>query len=240
MTINIPNQITLARLGLSGVFFALLVQVSFDRTRPSTLLLAACFWLFLVASLSDVLDGLLARMWRQVTTFGRVLDPVVDKVLVCGAYVFFASQHFYDPSQRVNVTGVEPWMAVLILLRELLVSAIRAQRESTGHDFSANWVGKVKMFVQSATACVILGHLAWFPAMSGLARACVWLTVIVTAASTIAYLRRAAAFLNPGCDESSVRDAATAAAAPRSVAQERLRPMPPGGSMPRAAERAAV
>ncbi len=191
MRINIPNQITLARLAISILFFALISRVSYRVAAPPTWLLAACFWIFLVAALSDVLDGLLARAWQQVTAFGRVLDPVVDKVLVCGAYVFFCSPHFWDAAAGRNVTGVEPWMVVLILLRELLVSAIRAQRESQGHDFSAVWIGKVKMFAQCATACVILGHLAWYPGLADLARGCVLATVAITTISIIAYVGRA-------------------------------------------------
>lgn len=194
MRINIPNQITIGRLLLTIVFFALLTRYS--AAKPEThWILAMCFWIYLVAALTDLLDGYLARTWQQVTAFGRVMDPVVDKVMVCGAFVFFASSHFAVPD-RGNIAGVEAWVPVLILLREFLVSAIRSFSESQGVDFAANWVGKIKSFVQFTTVCVILGVLAWYePQLSLLRKGCIWATVIVTAASIIAYMRRAHAIV---------------------------------------------
>lgn len=196
MKITIPNQITIGRLVLAIVFFALLTQYSVAAEPARHWLLAASFWLFLAAALSDVLDGWLARTWGQVTPFGRIVDPVVDKVLVCGAFIFFAGSNFYDAQRQENVTGIAPWMAVLILLRELLVSAVRSFMEAQGTEFAANWIGKLKMFVQSATACIVLGVLAWYPVtLAWLRETCVWATVIVTALSIVAYAHRARAVL---------------------------------------------
>ena len=200
MRINVPNQITLGRLAASIVFFVLLslyhAPHDWAAEPAARSLLAASFWLYLVAALSDFVDGYLARMWRQETSFGRVVDPVADKVMVCGAFVFFASSHFADPVTHKNVTGVEAWMVVLILLRELLVSAIRSFSESQGRDFAANWVGKIKSFVQFTTVCVILGVHAWFEDTLGWLRiGCIWATVIVTALSIVAYLQRARSFV---------------------------------------------
>lgn len=192
MQMNVPNQITLARLALTLVFFGLLSGYSAAREPSDRWLLSVGFWVYLLAALTDIVDGYLARTWGQVTVFGRVLDPVVDKVMVCGAFVFFASPHFYDPVTRSNITGVDAWMAVLILLRELLVSALRSFSESQGQAFGANWVGKAKSFVQFATACVVLSVLAWHrESLAWLRIGCVWLTVAVTAGSIIAYLIRA-------------------------------------------------
>ncbi len=233
MRINIPNQITLGRLALSVVFFALLSFVDFAKGADQSTLLAAAFWVFLVAALTDVLDGWLARAWGQVTSFGRVVDPVVDKVIVCGAFIFFASRHFFDPKAGANVTGVAPWMVIVVLLRELLVSAIRSFSESSGDSFAANWVGKVKMFVQSATVCVVLGVLAWFPtSLAWLRETMVWATVIVTAVSIVAYVGRARRFMltrealggapsapTPPNDPAQRADARPTAGATRAVSQ---------------------
>lgn len=197
MRITLPNQITLGRLALAIIFFVILAFFDASRLDATRWVLNLSFWLFLAAALADVLDGLLARMMNQVTSFGRVVDPVVDKVMVCGAFVYFASHHFHAGGR--NLTDVAPWMVLVILLRELLVSALRSHSESTGQDFGANWAGKFKMFVQSATVCVILGQLAWHePALSWLRTGFVWLTVIVTALSTLPYVRRAHAFLLSG------------------------------------------
>jgi len=197
MRINIPNQITLGRLVLAIVFFILLSF--YDPNDPGRQwILSAGFWVVLVAVLSDIVDGYLARTWKQVTSFGRICDPVVDKVVVCGAFVFFASGLFDDHELGKNITGVAPWMAVLILVRELLISAIRSFSEGQGVSFAANWVGKAKMVVQSVTVCVILGVLAWHRdnrLMQYLRVICIWATIVVTALSIIAYVNRARAFV---------------------------------------------
>ncbi len=194
MRINLPNQITLGRLGLAVVFFALLSCFDAGQLDSQRWLLIVCFWLFLAASITDILDGLLARMLHSVTSFGRILDPVADKVMVCGAFVLFTSRHFWDGSE--NITGVEPWMVVVILTRELLVSGVRSHVEAEGQEFGASWVGKLKMVVQSTTVCVVLCQLAWnFESWAPVRIACVWLTVVVTALSAVSYIHRARAFL---------------------------------------------
>ncbi len=199
---NLPNRITLLRLGMAVVFFAVLSFYAAGNLGTRWILPAA-FWIYLAAAISDVIDGWLARAWNQVTAFGRVFDPVVDKVLVCGAFVFLAGPGFIDPATRVSESGVAPWMVVLILFRELLVSAIRALAEAQGTAFAANWVGKLKMFVQSATVCVVLGVLAWHRETLGWLRvASIWITVLVSAWSIYAYLLRAREllFTRPGTD----------------------------------------
>jgi CDP-diacylglycerol--glycerol-3-phosphate 3-phosphatidyltransferase len=196
MKINIPNQITLGRLALAVVFFALLSCFDAGRIADLRWLLHVSFWVFLVAALTDIIDGLLARMMKSVTSFGRILDPVVDKVIVCGAFVLFASRQFWDTRTNVNITDVQPWMVIVIITRELLVSAVRSHAEGEGQEFGASWVGKLKMFVQSLTICVILAQLAWnVGAWAPVRTACVWVTVIVTALSALSYLHRARRFL---------------------------------------------
>lgn len=196
MRINLPNQITLGRLGLAIVFFALLSCFDAGRIDDLRWLLHVSFWVFLVAALTDIVDGLLARMMRSVTSFGRILDPVVDKVMVCGAFILFGSRQFWDSQANVNITDVQPWMVIVIISRELLVSAMRSHAEGEGQEFGASWVGKLKMFVQSVTVCVVLGQLAWnLGALQPLRTVCVWVTVIVTALSAASYLHRARAFL---------------------------------------------
>ena len=199
MRINLPNQITLGRLILAIVFFVLLGRYSYGRGDPRWL--DVCGLLFIVAALSDILDGYLARKHNQVTSFGRVLDPFVDKVLVCGAFVFFCGPAFVDPLSGHNVSEVRPWMVVLILGRELLVTGLRGFSESKGDAFGANVFGKAKMLLQSVTVPVILlfvGHeksVFGSPDLVWIKPAFVWLTVAGTAASLVAYLFQAKAIL---------------------------------------------
>jgi CDP-diacylglycerol--glycerol-3-phosphate 3-phosphatidyltransferase len=194
MRINIPNQITLGRLGLAIVFVALLSSFDATRLEEQRWLLVVCFWVFLVAALADILDGVLARMLKEVTSFGRVLDPVVDKILVCSAFVLFASPHFCNSDG--NITGVRAWMVVVILTRELLVSAVRSHAESGGTEFGAVWSGKLKMFVQSFAACAILAELGWnLTVLTPVRVVAVWATVVITAGSAVLYIHRARKFL---------------------------------------------
>ena len=192
MKINLPNQITLGRLLLAVIFFALLAR--FDvRAKETVWILDLCFVLFIVAAGTDWLDGYLARKRNEVTAFGRVLDPFVDKVLVCGTFVFLAGPGFQDAGGE-QVTRLAPWMVVLIVGRELLVTGLRGFSESKGVSFGASAYGKAKMVLQSITAPTLLFFVAHFdrwpsgPSLAWIKTALVWLTVAVTALSMIPYL----------------------------------------------------
>lgn len=198
MRINLPNQITLARLALSIVFFICLAQFN-ARQEPLRLwLLDVSAALFIVAGLSDIVDGYLARKHNQVTSFGRVLDPFVDKILVIGAYVFLAGDRFLDAA-GAKISDVAPWMVVVILGRELLVTSLRGEKESSGESFGATFYGKAKMALQSTTVGWILLTLAHpgAPAVFAALRPwLVYLTVIVTALSLLPYLKAARSVLS--------------------------------------------
>jgi CDP-diacylglycerol--glycerol-3-phosphate 3-phosphatidyltransferase len=126
---NVPNQLTLARLVLSVVVFALIGYQSF---------LAATIT-FVIAASTDWIDGYYARKYGQVTKLGRILDPFVDKIIICGAFIFLVAEPY---------SGIKAWMAVLVVAREILVTALRAYIEQSGGDFSANMSGKLKMVFQ--------------------------------------------------------------------------------------------
>ncbi|MGD9722616.1 MAG: CDP-diacylglycerol--glycerol-3-phosphate 3-phosphatidyltransferase [Pirellulales bacterium] len=174
--LNIPNQLTVLRLLLS---VALFVLIAFEYYLVS-------FITFAVAAGTDWLDGYLARKYGQVTTLGRILDPFVDKIIVCGTFIFLAA---------VPGSGVAAWMAVLIVGRELLVTALRSFLEGEGADFSAVMSGKVKMLVQCLAALVslyALYHGAPYPApLDWLLVISVWSAVVLTVYSGAAYVHRA-------------------------------------------------
>ncbi len=196
--INLPNQITLARLVVAIIFFVCLAQ--FDAREPvrNVALLDACAILFVIAALSDAVDGYLARKHNQITSFGRVFDPFVDKLLVIGAYIFLAGDGFVDTAGR-QISDVAGWMVVVILGRELLVTSLRGVTEASGQDFSANLHGKAKMLLQSITVGWILFTLAHPEGLALCAKlrpALVYLTVIVTILSGVSYLRMARGVLS--------------------------------------------
>ncbi len=206
MNWKLPNQLTVGRVGLAAAFFVLLGLWEAE-TASGVWLLNAAFVVYIVAGVSDILDGYIARKYELETAFGRIVDPFVDKVLVVGAFVMLAGRNFailpgmgYPDDQLPHwvtggmLTGVQAWMVVAILAREFIVSAVRGFSESQGTKFPATPVGKVKMFIQSVTICTILFQLAnvsqplwavWVKA------GMVWLTVGVTLFSGFVYVGRA-------------------------------------------------
>lgn len=175
---RLPNQLTGARVALALVFFGVLAPFEFGSAtwRGDALLPLLGAGLFIVAAVTDAMDGYLARKWGVVSVFGRVMDPFADKILVLGAFVMLAGPGFVDVS-RVSqheelaldaitvgiatarpptVSGVTSWMVVLILGRELLVTSLRGLVESRGGDFSATTSGKLKMILQCVAAPAIL------------------------------------------------------------------------------------
>lgn len=190
MKLNLPNQITVGRLFLAIVFFACLSQFDAAAEPMRLWLLNLSAGLFLVAALTDVLDGYLARKHNQVTSFGRIIDPFVDKILVIGAYTFMAGERFVD-ADGAKITHVADWMVVVILGRELFVTSLRGVTESSGQSFGANFYGKLKMGLQSTTVVWVLlvlanpGPLGWLLPVSPWL---VYATVAVTLLSAIPYV----------------------------------------------------
>jgi CDP-diacylglycerol---glycerol-3-phosphate 3-phosphatidyltransferase len=151
---NLPNQLTSLRLALSVVLFALIAAEQY----------IASLVLFLIAVGTDWLDGYYARKFNQITTLGRILDPFADKVIVCGTFIFI----MVAPGMLAEPRGLQAWMVVVIVGRELLVTALRSFLEDRGSDFSANLSGKLKMVLQcvAASASLVFLHY-WRPAGDG-------------------------------------------------------------------------
>ena len=173
---TVPNIISTARLFLALVLF---VAIERELCQPALVL-------FLVAASTDWVDGWWARRFGQVSRLGRILDPLVDKVIVCGAFILLAA--------RDGSSAILPWMAVVVVVRELVVTAVRAEMERSGHDFSATLSGKLKMVLQCAAIALELFARAqpdWTLAgRSGLALAGVaaWAAVATTIWSGVDYL----------------------------------------------------
>lgn len=195
MHINLANQITLSRLVLAGLFFGLLSAFDAAHPEPRLLLLDLALGLYILAGITDVIDGYIARRRSEVTSLGRVIDPFVDKVLVCGAFIYFCSDHFVT-ADGVNISGVQTWMVVVILAREMLVTGLRGFSEAHGQRFAATIYGKIKMLVQSVSACWILGTIGFGEAIFSAEtlyltrQIAAWATVTVTLASLAGYVRR--------------------------------------------------
>ncbi|MFH1022932.1 MAG: CDP-diacylglycerol--glycerol-3-phosphate 3-phosphatidyltransferase [Planctomycetota bacterium] len=174
--LNIPNGLTVLRLVLGVVFFVLF-------TREERGYLDAALAVFLLAGITDFLDGYLARAWHLETDFGRVTDPVVDKILIAGAFILAIGRD----------AGVEAWMVVVIVAREFLIGNVRELLEGRGTPFGSLMAGKGKLVVQFVAVCAVvlyLGHgrdVVW---AHGATRVCVWLAVAATVLSGLVYLAR--------------------------------------------------
>ena len=179
---NIPNAITVARLILS---FVVLIFISLtDWWVTATIL-------FIIAALSDVLDGYLARAWNQITILGRIMDPFVDKVLIGGTLIFLVA----EPE-----SGVTPWLTFAVIGREMFITGLRSTMEQHGIDFSAQLSGKLKMGLQSVTVPVrLLSMSDWAVQSMGewagkfiiLRTVLLWGTLIITVYSGLEYTWRA-------------------------------------------------
>lgn len=176
---NLPNQLTWLRLALTMVMFCLIAWGEYGISLA----------MFLVAASTDWLDGYFARKYNLVTTLGRILDPFADKVIICGTFIYLAA---------IPGSGVRPWMAVVIVGRELLVTALRSFLEQQGADFSATLAGKLKMVLQCAAASLSLFVLAWpelavrgGQAMQATLIGVLWAAVILTVVSGVDYVRSA-------------------------------------------------
>ena len=169
---NLPNRITLSRLLLAIVFFVLLSHRYFN----------VALVIFLVAVVTDWLDGYLARKWDLSTDLGRIVDPFVDKVIICGAFIIFI---------HIAKDVIAPWMVIVIVAREFFVSSIRGFSESKGVKFASNIWGKTKMFIQSWTICALILYYAYFENIGWaeyMVGVFMWITIVVTVASGITYV----------------------------------------------------
>lgn len=188
--LNLPNRVTLGRLALAVVFFVL---VSYDKPA----VLDAALVVFVAACVTDILDGYLARKYNMVTVLGRIADPFVDKVIVCGAFVLLAGRAPASASVS-SIVPIAPWMVVVLISREFLVTSIRGYAESQGIAFGAEVAGKVKAIIQmiaggAAIYFVAHGNLPFLPARlsSHLTVSVVYIAVLITVLSAASYIDKA-------------------------------------------------
>ncbi|HBM75794.1 MAG TPA: CDP-diacylglycerol--glycerol-3-phosphate 3-phosphatidyltransferase [Clostridiaceae bacterium] len=159
---NLANKITLIRIILVPVFLILISIKSKYGIYIAT-------GVFVVAALTDKLDGYIARSRNQITTFGKFMDPLADKLLVITALV-----------SMVEVGRLRSWMVMIIITRELAVTGLRAIAASNGIVIAASWWGKLKTTVQIIAIIAVLINLPLYNVL-------IWIAVIVTVISGIDY-----------------------------------------------------
>lgn len=182
---NLPTYLTLSRIFTVPVLIWVLTSPIFPSdTRGTKEITAAA--LFFLASITDGLDGYLARKRGQITTMGMLLDPLADKLMVCGAYVTLV---------QFNPRIVPAWIAVLIIGREFLVSGLRSIAASEGFTIEASELGKLKMVVQIVSVLAAILNHRWWEWRWGaftipvdlIAHMAIWFMVTVSIVSAVDY-----------------------------------------------------
>ena len=164
---NLPNKLTLMRIILTPVFMAVLYW-GFPGADYAALAI------FIIASLTDLLDGKIARKYHLVTDFGKFADPLADKILVTAAMLWF-----------VEVGRMPAWALLVVLLREFAVSGLRMIASDKGRVIAAGWSGKVK--TASTMVCIVLMFL---PIPAEVNTLCVAVIVLTTIYSGVEYFMK--------------------------------------------------
>lgn len=176
---NVPNLLTTVRFALAIAVIALIPAKAYT----------AALIVFIVAASTDWMDGYWARKYGQVTKLGRIFDPFVDKIIICGSFIALVA---------LPESGIAAWMAVIVVGRELLVTSLRGIIEGAGGDFSATFWGKWKMVVQCFAVGFSLLGMALAPPSSlllGLRHVAIWGSVLITIYSGLDYTLAAARVL---------------------------------------------
>ena len=167
---NLPNKLTVTRVILIPFFvFALLYQGGENQTFRWV---AAT--VFIVASLTDLLDGKIARKYNLVTNFGKFMDPLADKLLVCSALICL-----------IELRQLPAWMVIIIISREFIISGFRLVASDNGIVIAASYWGKFKTTFQMIAVILLIVNL---PALTFITNLCVWAALVLTVVSLVDYL----------------------------------------------------
>src|SRR5271169_2193459 len=179
---NLPNLLTLLRIFFVPLLVAALLAdgTSLAGLERQTGLTHEIFALaiFLIAAVTDLLDGYLARRWGQVTTVGMLLDPIADKLLVSAALI-----------SLVDIHRVPAWMVILIIGREFAVSGLRSIAAASGYTITASELGKSKMAAQVTAISLVIGSIRW-PSLVDAAIIGMWVVMLFGIVSAADYFRK--------------------------------------------------
>ena len=183
---NIPNALTSIRFLLAIAVMLLIPMGNYT----------AALIIFAIAASTDWMDGYWARKYGQVTKLGRIFDPFVDKIIICGTFIALV---------EIPNSPVASWMATIVIGRELLVTSLRGMIEGAGGDFSANQLGKWKMVLQCGAVISVLCALIQpdTPLLDNIRLAFLWGAIALTVYSGIDYSRAAARIMSSNKSQSS-------------------------------------
>ena len=177
---NLPNKLTILRVVMIP-FFVLALLYNGGENQTLRYVAAA---IFIIASLTDMLDGKIARKYNLVTNFGKFMDPLADKLLVCSALICL-----------VELKELPAWMVIVIISREFIISGFRLVASDNGVVIAASYWGKFKTtFQMIAVVLLIVG----IPALSMVTTAVVWIALILTVISLVDYIAKNVNVLKEG------------------------------------------
>ena len=165
---NLPNKLTLMRVIMIPFFIVfLLVPIT---PYDNWIALA----IFILASLTDFLDGYIACKYHLVTNFGKFMDPLADKLLVCSALICL-----------IELERIPAWMVILIIAREFIISGFRLIASDNGVVIAASYWGKFKTTFQIVAVCLLIADI---PALAAVTQIVLWIAIILTVVSLVDYL----------------------------------------------------
>ena len=171
---NLPNKLTVLRVIM--IPFFVLALMADGGTNPAYRYAAAA--IFIVASLTDMLDGKIARKYNLVTNFGKFMDPLADKLLVCAALIAL-----------VEMGRIPSWVVIIIISREFIISGFRLIASDNGVVIAASYWGKFKTTFQMLMVCLMIIDLSWiWPWMGIVTEVIMWIALVLTVVSLVDYL----------------------------------------------------
>ena len=169
---NLPNKLTVLRVCMIP-FFVVMLLLNGGENQTYRYIAAA---IFIVASLTDMLDGKIARKYNQVTNFGKFMDPLADKLLVCSALICL-----------VDLKQLPAWMVIVIISREFIISGFRLVASDNGIVIAASYWGKFKTTFQMISVILLIVRI---PALTVLTQICVWTALVLTVISLVDYIAK--------------------------------------------------
>lgn len=177
---NLPNKLTILRVIMIPFFVAALL---YDGGANQNMRYVAAA-LFIIASLTDMLDGKIARKYNLVTNFGKFMDPLADKLLVCSALICM-----------IELRELPAWMVIIIISREFIISGFRLVASDNGVVIAASYWGKFKTTFQMIGVVLLIFNI---PALSTLTMIIVWIALALTVISLVDYIVKNAGVLTEG------------------------------------------
>lgn len=177
---NLPNKLTTLRVIMIPFFVFFLLWQNGENYTFRVIALA----LFIIASLTDLLDGKIARKYNLVTNFGKFMDPLADKLLVCSALICL-----------IELNALPAWMVIIIISREFIISGFRLIASDNGVVIAASYWGKFKTTFQMVSVVLLILDI---PALAFVTTICVWIALLLTIVSLVDYIYKNHKILTEG------------------------------------------